>query len=121
MPLPLKPPVLPQLARSRETLPDGDGWAYEPKYDGFRCVAFVDGDEVDLQSRNGKPLTRYFPEVASSFPPGRYVFDGEIVAGRRSTRSASASTRRSRASSGCASRRRRASSPSTCWRSTTRC
>jgi len=80
MALPLKPPVLPQLARSRETLPDGEGWAYEPKYDGFRCVAFVDGDDVELQSRNGKTLTRYFPEVAAAFPPGRFVFDGEIVA-----------------------------------------
>jgi ATP-dependent DNA ligase len=80
MALPLKPPVLPQLARSRETLPDGDGWAYEVKYDGFRCVAFVDGDKVELQSRNGKDLTRYFPEVAASFPSGRFVFDGEIVA-----------------------------------------
>src|SRR6476469_1244239 len=80
MALPLKQPVLPQLARSRETLPDGEGWAYEVKYDGFRCVAFVDDGEVELQSRNGKTLTRYFPEVASSFPPGRYVFDGEIVA-----------------------------------------
>jgi ATP-dependent DNA ligase len=80
MALPLKPPVLPQLARSRESLPDGDGWAYEVKYDGFRCVAFVDDGEVELQSRNGKTLTRYFPEVAASFPPGRFVFDGEIVA-----------------------------------------
>src|SRR3954452_4655068 len=80
MSLPLKPPVLPQLARSRETLPDGEGWAYEVKYDGFRCVAFVDDGEVELQSRNGKTLTRYFPEVAASFPPGRFVFDGEIVA-----------------------------------------
>jgi len=80
MSLPLKPPVLPQLARSRESLPDGEGWAYEVKYDGFRCVAFVDGDDVELQSRNGKTLTRYFPEVAGSFPPGRFVFDGEIVA-----------------------------------------
>ena len=80
MALPLKQPVLPQLARSRETLPDGDGWAYEVKYDGFRCIAFVDDGEVELQSRNGKTLTRYFPEVAASFPPGRYVFDGEIVA-----------------------------------------
>jgi ATP-dependent DNA ligase len=80
MALPLKPPLLPQLARSRESLPDGDGWAYEVKYDGFRCVAFVDGDEVELQSRNGKTLTRYFPEVAAAFPPGRYVLDGEIVA-----------------------------------------
>jgi ATP-dependent DNA ligase len=80
MALPLKPPVLPQLARSRESLPDGEDWAYEIKYDGFRCVAFVDGGEVELQSRNGKTLTRYFPEVAAAFPAGRYVFDGEIVA-----------------------------------------
>jgi ATP-dependent DNA ligase len=80
MSLPLKPPVLPQLARSRESLPDGEGWAYEVKYDGFRCVAFIDDGEVELQSRNGKTLTRYFPEVAASFPPGRFVFDGEIVA-----------------------------------------
>lgn len=74
----LTPTVLPQLARPRKALPDeADGWVYEPKYDGFRAVAFVDGDEVALQSRNGKDLTRYFPELA--FPPGRYVLDGEIV------------------------------------------
>jgi ATP-dependent DNA ligase len=78
VPLPLKPPVLPQLARSRASLPEGDGWAYEPKYDGFRAIAFVDGDETYLQSRNGKPLSRYFPELR--FPPGRYILDGEIVA-----------------------------------------
>jgi ATP-dependent DNA ligase len=77
VPLPLKPPLLPQLARSRASLPEGDGWAYEPKWDGFRAIAFVDGDEVDLQSRNGKDLTRYFPELR--VPPGRYVLDGEIV------------------------------------------
>jgi ATP-dependent DNA ligase len=70
--------VLPQLARSRPSLPEGDGWAYEPKYDGFRAIAFVDGDETYLQSRNGRPLSRYFPEL--EFPPGRYVLDGEIVA-----------------------------------------
>jgi ATP-dependent DNA ligase len=80
MALPLKPPLLPQLARSRPTLPEGDGWAYEPKWDGFRAIVFVDGDDVELQSRNGKPLTRYFPDVAASFPAGRYVLDGEIVA-----------------------------------------
>ncbi len=80
MALPLRSPVLPQLARSRDALPTGDGWAYEPKLDGFRAIAFVDGDEVELQSRNGKPLTRYFPEVAASLPAGRYVLDGEIVA-----------------------------------------
>src|SRR5919202_3283472 len=77
MALPLKPPVLPQLARSRTSLPEGDGWAYEPKWDGFRAIAFVDGDETYLQSRNGRPLTRYFPELR--FPAGRYVLDGEIV------------------------------------------
>jgi ATP-dependent DNA ligase len=80
MSLPLAPPLLPQLARSRTTLPEGDGWAYEPKFDGFRTLAFVDGDEVYLQSRNGKPMARYFPEVVASLPAGRYVLDGEIVA-----------------------------------------
>jgi ATP-dependent DNA ligase len=77
MTLPLAPPVLPQLARPAKTLPTGDGWSYEPKWDGFRAIAFVDGDDVYLQSRNGKPLTKYFPEL--KFPPGRYVLDGEIV------------------------------------------
>jgi ATP-dependent DNA ligase len=80
MSLPLAPPLLPQLARSRTTLPEGVDWAYEPKFDGFRTVAFVDGDDVELQSRNGKPMARYFPEVVASFPAGRYVLDGEIVA-----------------------------------------
>ena len=78
MTLPLKPPVAPQLARPRAKLPEGEGWAYEPKWDGFRAIAFVDGDDVYLQSRNAKPLSRYFPEV--SFPAGRYVVDGELVA-----------------------------------------
>src|SRR3954470_17749842 len=73
----LTPPVLPQLARSRAELPKGEGWAYEPKWDGFRCIAFVDGDDVYLQSRNGRDLTRYFPELR--FMPGRFVLDGEIV------------------------------------------
>jgi ATP-dependent DNA ligase len=77
MALPLSPPVLPQLARPAKALPTGEGWVYEPKWDGFRTLAFVDGDEVHLQSRNGKPMRRYFPEL--SFPPGRYVLDGEIV------------------------------------------
>ncbi|HVL94267.1 MAG TPA: ATP-dependent DNA ligase [Solirubrobacteraceae bacterium] len=77
MALPLTPPVLPQLARPAKALPTGERWIYEPKWDGYRCIAFVDGDDVHLQSRNGKPLTRYFPELA--FPPGRYVLDGEIV------------------------------------------
>src|SRR5919106_1642097 len=77
MALPLKPPVLPQLAKTAKTLPTGDGWVYEPKWDGFRAIAFVDGDDVHLQSRNGRPLSRYFPELR--FPDGRYVLDGEIV------------------------------------------
>jgi len=77
MALPLSPPVLPQLARPAKTLPEGEGWVYEPKWDGFRALAFVDGDDVYLQSRSGKPLRRYFPELR--FPPGRYVMDGEIV------------------------------------------
>ena len=77
MTLPLSPPLLPQLARSAKALPTGDGWAFEPKWDGFRAIAFVDGDDVYIQSRNGRPLTRYFPELA--FPAGRYVLDGEIV------------------------------------------
>jgi ATP-dependent DNA ligase len=80
MPLPLAPPLSPQLARSRTSLPEGDGWAYEPKFDGFRALVFVDGDEVVVKSRNGKPLDRYFPEVVASLPAGRYVLDGEIVA-----------------------------------------
>jgi ATP-dependent DNA ligase len=75
--LPLKPPIEPQLARSKPELPTGEQWAYEPKYDGFRAIAFVDGDQVTIQSRAGKPLNRYFPEL--SFPEGQYVIDGEIV------------------------------------------
>src|ERR671924_1535384 len=77
MALPLSPPVLPQLAKTARALPTGDGWVYEPKWDGFRAIAFVDGGDVHLQSRNGRPLSRYFPELA--FPDGRYVLDGEIV------------------------------------------
>ena len=77
MTLPLSPPTQPQLARSRKSLPEADGWAFEPKYDGFRAIAYVDGDEVYVQSRGGKPLSRYFPELR--FPRGRYVIDGELV------------------------------------------
>ncbi len=77
MTLPLQPPIEPQLARSGKELPLGEPWAYEPKYDGFRAIAFVDGDQFVIQSRSGKPLDRYFPELG--FAPGRYVIDGEIV------------------------------------------
>ena len=77
MSLPLTPPVKPQLALSRKELPTGEEYSYEVKLDGFRCLAFVDGEEVFLQSRSGKPLGRYFPELV--LPAGRYVLDGEIV------------------------------------------
>src|SRR3954470_17324126 len=77
MALPLTPPLLPQLARPAKTLPAGPGWVYEPKWDGFRALAFVDGADIYLQSRSGKPLRRYFPELA--FPSGSYILDGEIV------------------------------------------
>jgi ATP-dependent DNA ligase len=77
MTLPLSPPLKPELALSRKVLPTGEDYVYEVKLDGFRCIAFVDGDDVFLQSRNGKTLGRYFPEL--TFPPGRYVLDGEIV------------------------------------------
>ena len=77
MSLPLTPTIEPQLAKPATALPPEGEWLYEPKWDGFRVIAFVDGDEVFLQSRNGKPLDRYFPEL--TLPPGRYVLDGEIV------------------------------------------
>lgn len=69
--------IEPQLAKAADELPQGEGWAYEPKYDGFRAIVFVGGDEVRIQSRGGKDLLRYFPEL--EFPPGEYVLDGEIV------------------------------------------
>lgn len=71
------PPLQPQLARSAKKLPSGDGWAYEPKYDGFRALVFRGDDGLFVQSRGGKPLGRYFPEL--DFPPGDYVLDGELV------------------------------------------
>jgi ATP-dependent DNA ligase len=77
MSLPLAPPLAPQLALSRRELPAGEDYCYEIKLDGFRCVAFVDGEDLYLQSRNGRPLGRYFPEL--TLPAGRYVLDGEIV------------------------------------------
>jgi ATP-dependent DNA ligase len=82
MSLPLKPPVKPQLARSAKELPEGESWRYEPKWDGFRTVVFRDGDDVQLQSRNGKPMNRYFPEVIPqilALPGERLVLDGELI------------------------------------------
>jgi ATP-dependent DNA ligase len=75
--LPLEPPIKPQLALTRKELPLGEEWAYEQKLDGFRAIVFVDGAEAYIQSRGGKALARYFPEL--SFPLGRYVLDGELV------------------------------------------
>ena len=77
MNLPLSPPIEPQLALTRKELPRGEEWAYEPKLDGFRAIVFVDGDDAYIQSRSGKDLTRYFPELR--FAPGRWVLDGELV------------------------------------------
>ncbi|MPY83808.1 MAG: ATP-dependent DNA ligase [Actinophytocola sp.] len=76
------PPVKPMLAKSVRELPRQPGLAYEPKWDGFRCIVFRDGDEIELGSRNDRPLTRYFPELvellAEALPP-RCVLDGEVV------------------------------------------
>jgi ATP-dependent DNA ligase len=80
--LPLSPPVPPQLARSAKDLPSGEGWRFEPKWDGFRTIVFRDGEEVHLQSRNGRPMDRYFPEVipqVRSLAGERLVLDGELI------------------------------------------
>jgi ATP-dependent DNA ligase len=82
MDLPLNPPVKPMLAKAATKLPVGEDLFYEPKWDGFRCIVFRDGDEVELGSRNERPLTRYFPEVVRAVKerlPERCVVDGEIV------------------------------------------
>jgi len=80
--LPLSPPLKPQLARSAKDLPEGPGWRYEPKWDGFRTIAFRDGDRVELQSRGGKAMNRYFPEVVDqllAMPVEQAVLDGEMI------------------------------------------
>jgi ATP-dependent DNA ligase len=80
--LPVMPPVQPMLAKAVPEVPGGPGYLYEPKWDGFRCIVFRDGDEVELGSRNEKPLTRYFPDVVEAVRrelPERCVVDGEIV------------------------------------------
>mgnify|MGYP003348509103 FL=1 len=82
MHLPVMPPVEPMLAKPMSGLPDGDGWLYEPKWDGFRALVFRDGDEAFIQSRDLKALDRYFPELAAplrSALPDRCVLDGEVV------------------------------------------
>ncbi len=87
MNLPVNPPILPMLAKRVEELPPGDDWLFEPKWDGFRALIFRDGDEVLLQSRDEKPLNRYFPELIDPVKkqlPSRCVLDGEIVIARES-------------------------------------
>ena len=81
MELPVRPPLAPMLAKLSRALPRGD-FLYEPKWDGFRCIAFVTSDEVDLRSRNDRPLARYFPELVgplSALASLPCVLDGEIV------------------------------------------
>ena len=64
----LKPPLPPMEARSAENIPAGDGWQYEPKWDGFRCIAFRNGEKIYLQSKAGQPLARYFPDIVGASP-----------------------------------------------------
>ncbi len=81
MHLPLMPPIAPMLAKAVSALPQG-AMSFEPKWDGFRSIVFRDGEEVEIGSRNGKPLTRYFPELVESLKlnlPPRCVLDGEII------------------------------------------
>src|SRR2546422_4562121 len=82
MRLPFAPPLQPMLSSAADALPEGDGWQFEPKWDGFRTLVFRDGDEIVLQSRDEKPMNRYFPELLAPLAatlPERCVVDGEIV------------------------------------------
>jgi len=82
MTLPINPPLAPMEARSVDALPVGPEWQYEPKWDGFRCIAFRDGTEVYLQSKAGQPLARYFPDVVEAIgklSARRFVVDGELA------------------------------------------
>src|SRR3954454_15261424 len=78
----LKPSIPPMEARSVDEIPTGDEWQYEPKWDGFRCIAFRDGSDVHLQSKAGQPLARYFPDVVnalSELKTKRFIVDGELA------------------------------------------
>src|SRR5467141_581712 len=82
MRLPFAPPLAPMLSSAADALPGGEGWQFEPKWDGFRTLVFRDGDEIMLQSRDEKPMNRYFPELTAPLIaslPQRCVVDGEIV------------------------------------------
>jgi ATP-dependent DNA ligase len=80
--LPVQPPILPMLAKRVDDIPAGDQWIFEPKWDGFRAIVFRDGDEILIQSRDTKPLNRYFPDLVETLLhglPQRCVLDGEVV------------------------------------------
>lgn len=80
--LPIQPPYPPAEAKAVKEIPRASGWLYEPKWDGFRCLAFRDGDQIVLQSKAGQPLARYFPEMVEQLlrlPARRFVLDGEII------------------------------------------
>src|SRR5262249_4894643 len=82
MTLELRPPIAPMEALPVEAIPQGPNWQYEPKWDGFRCLAFRDGGDVKLQSKSGRPLNRYFPEMAvvrDSVRAAAFVLDGELA------------------------------------------
>src|SRR5579875_162302 len=125
MDLPVNPPVAPMLAKPVAAIPDGD-YVFEPKWDGFRSIVFRDGGEIEIGSRNERPMTRYFPELVAAFRaqlPERCVIDGEIVvpdgSGRRLDFEA-LQLRITRPPAGWMrwrSRPRRISWRSTCWRS----
>src|SRR5690242_11759 len=78
----IKPPLPPMESRSADEIPTGNQWQYEPKWDGFRCIAFRDNDNVYLQSKSGQPLARYFPDVVEAIrklPSKSFVLDGELA------------------------------------------
>lgn len=129
MDLPLTPPLQPMLATAVDGIPDDANLFFEPKWDGFRCVVFRSGDEVLLQSRSGKPLNRYFPEVVASMLdvlPDKVVVDGELVVAKNdeldfdalSERIHPAASRVTMLSEATPASR---SSRSTCWRWGPRC
>jgi len=82
MTLPIKPPFMPMEARTVDIIPEGDEWQYEPKWDGFRCLIFRDGKAIQLQSKAGQPLERYFPELVAglaAIDAKKFVLDAEII------------------------------------------
>jgi ATP-dependent DNA ligase len=78
----IKPPLPPMEARSADEIPVSDKWQYEPKWDGFRCISFRDGEKIYLQSKAGQPLARYFPDIVdalATLPARHFVLDGELA------------------------------------------